>query len=552
MSGGGRRRAAFGNLGLALAATAAVLLVAEAAVRWRLPPPRYHDAPLELDAELGFRGIPGYREISSDEQGEFAFELNAGGWRAAASQPAHGARLLFLGDSFLVGRGLRAEALLPARVEAGLAERGVVADTLNFSAIDYGSAQQLLVFRDVVGRLQPDGVVLAFFTGNDIANNEPALAGATDVGAGDYIRPYLDGPDFLEPVFLHPLRARLRTASWLFATLERRALLLAGRPRFAWLRPFPPPASQAERLRAHRAPREGLEVLRVPDPGSAWQAGWRRTFGLLQAFRREVEEAGARFLVLVIPLEEQVQRGAKMVAFDRASRRAAGVGLDEILDWNLPERRLAGFFADAGIDARLLLPGLRERAASGDNPYARDRHWNALGHEQAAREVIEWWLGERPPAAAPLGEPFPRVPPSGEAPAALDFRVADHARFLGDGWLEWRVDGPDTPGGWRIGPRSMAVLPDAGGALVLRGNADAGLAFPLAIVVEVGGETPYPVQLRQPGRFEIRVPRGAGRQRASRGYRVVLVGQHGPLDAELRIQELGIESVARPGAAPVR
>ncbi len=79
MSRGVRRRAAIGTLALTLAASAMALLVAEGVARWRLPAPRYHDAPLQLDAELGFRGIPGYREDVSDEQGKFVFELNAGG-----------------------------------------------------------------------------------------------------------------------------------------------------------------------------------------------------------------------------------------------------------------------------------------------------------------------------------------------------------------------------------------------------------------------------------------------------------------------------------------
>ncbi len=556
MSRGGRRRAAIGKLALTLAASAMALLVAEGVARWRLPAPRYHDAPLQLDGELGFRGIPGYREQVSDDEGEFVFELNAGGWRGpeafAAPLAAGRVRLAFFGDSFLLGRGLRSEALLPSRVVAGLAGRGVEAEAVNFSAVDYGTGQQLQVFRDVVAELQPDAVVLAFYTGNDIVNNEPALAGSTDVSVGDYIRPYLDGPEFSKPRFLHPVRARLRSVSRLFASLERYALQLAGRPRFAWLRPFPTPASQSDRLSAHRAPREALEVLRSHDPGSPWERGWQRTFGLLSRFRREAETAGARFLVLVIPLEEQVQRGAKMVAFDWASRRTAGIGLDAILDWNLPERRLAEFFAEAGIDARLLAPGLRELAATGATPYARDRHLNPLGHEWGAREVVAWWLGESTPAVSRIGEPVPRLPPAREAPAALDFRSADHARFLGDGWLEWRAEAPGDPGGWRIGPRSLALLPDTGGSVVLRGHASVDVTFPVTIVVEVAGSRPRVLQVREPGAFELRVPRGAGPAREARSYNVVLLGQHGPLDAELRIQELGVESLARPAAERAR
>jgi hypothetical protein len=554
MSPGGRRRAATGNLLIALVASASALLVAEGVARWRLPPPRYHDAPLQLDAALGFRGIPGYRELASDEHGEFWFELNTQGWRgpelSSAAAPGERPRLAFFGDSFLVGRGLRSEALLPLRVSALLAEHGVAADIFNFAAIDYGTAQQLLVFREVAQELRPDAVVLAFYTGNDIVNNEPALAGITDVSVGDPIRPYLDAPEFLHPRFLHPVRARLRSISRLFATLERRALALLARPKFAWLHSVPRLAGQSERLRARRAPREGLEVLRAHEAGSPWEDAWQRTFGLLHAFRREVEAVGARFLVLVIPLEEQVQRSAKTVAFDWASRRQAGVGLDGILDWNLPETRLAKFFDDAGFEARLLLPALRELAAGDATPYARGRHWNALGHERAGEAVARWWLGSKARASASRDSPALLVPAALQAPRVLDFREAEHARYLGDGWLDWRAAAPDEPGGWRIGPRSMVVLPESDGAVVVRGHVAAAASFPLAIVVEIVGQQPRALRLREPGSFELRVPRREAARPEGNGYSVVLLGQHGPIDTPLRIQELSVESAEQPSPHP--
>jgi hypothetical protein len=559
MSRGGLRLAALRNLVLAVTATAVVLLALELAARWRFDPPRYHDAPLELHASLGFRGVPHYSETASDEAGEFPFALNAEGWRGRAlpaNVEAPAARIAFFGDSFLVGRALRDEVLLTNRVGELLAARGVEVETYNFSAIDYGTAQQLLLFRQVAERVAPDAVVLALYTGNDLVNNEPGLAGATDVSAGDYIRPYLEGPDGSERHYLHPVRARLRHASRLFAVLERRLLAFAAtHPRYAWLRPFPAPAAQNERLRLRRAPREGLEVLRAHDPGSPWERAWERTFGLLRAFRREAEAVGARFLVVVIPLEEQVLRSAKMVAFDWASRNVSGVGLGEILDWSLPERRFAEFFAAEGMQAVLLRGPLRQLAEAGTQPYGRDRHLSAAGHARVAQEVAAWWRApaQGAPGAPPVrgaldAAPIDWVPPARDAPLSFDFRDDDHARYLGDGWLEWRPASPDVEGGWRIGPRSMAVVPDRGGDVVLRGHVGDDVVLPTVVTLELAGRGQRALAVEAPGVFELRFarpPRPLRKADTARDYAVVLVGQRGALDAELRVQQLSIEPPRR-------
>ena len=56
-----------------MASVLGAVLLAECAARLLLDVPRYHDAPLELDPELGFRGIPGHVHEVEDELGRFAF-----------------------------------------------------------------------------------------------------------------------------------------------------------------------------------------------------------------------------------------------------------------------------------------------------------------------------------------------------------------------------------------------------------------------------------------------------------------------------------------------
>ncbi len=542
MTRGGRGRTALGLGALVLVGLGVAFGLAEVAVRLVLAPPRFHDAPLEFDPELGFRGVPGYREAGRDDAGPFEFALDAEGWRVpppAPALPQDAPRLVYFGDSFLVGRGLRAAALLPHVAAQRLAERGTPVEASSYAAIDYGTAQQLLAFRALPETPSAAGVVLVVYVGNDLVNNEPALAGRTDVSAGDYVRPYLSPPDWERAEYLHPWRARLRRVSRLFVTLERGMLSLSRQPRFAWLRPFPPRAAVGPRVQRGAAPRASQEVLRDHDPGSGWSRAWERSFGLIETFRDEVRARGGRFLVVVVPMEEQVVRTARTEALAFSVKHAGGAPLADLLDWELPERRFARFFERAGIDAILAREPLRALAAQGVNPYLRDRHLSAAAHALLADRVVAWWLGEPAPEVEPAKRPVWWVPRAREGLSRLDFRTASHERQLGDGWLEW-FDA-EAGGGWRIGPRSLALLHDRGGDVVVTGRAGEDAPLPFAVTVEFAGAGTSGLRVDAPGPFTLRFAPPPTGVRARGEYAVVLVGQHAPLDADVRIESLEIE-----------
>jgi hypothetical protein len=434
-----------GSLALAAAATLGSLLLLEAGSRLLLDPPRYHDQPLEFHPVLGFRGVPGFRREAEDELGPFTFQLNAQGLRGREipppSTPARPgvSRIAFVGDSFLVGQALREEHLVTARTAAALRERGREVEVYNLSAIDWGTGQQILALRRLGRGLAPEAVVLFVYPGNDIVNNSMLLAGRTRASAGDYLRPYLvPEPGGWRIRYLDPFRARLRRHSRLFATLESRVLAVGAERGIRWLQPWPPPIPPAVRLAGGRAPREELEVFRHrDDPGDAWERAWSRSFELLRAFREECDSIGARLLVVVIPSVHQVLRTPKGIRLDLETRILRGLRVDNLLDWNLPENRLAHFFEREGIAAHMLLPALREAAESGATVYTRDEHLGWGGHQVAARPVVAWLLDEEqgPEGEKISGAPVPALPEASEAPSLLDFREQSHVAHLGDGWL---------------------------------------------------------------------------------------------------------------------
>jgi len=560
MSRGGRAR----NVALAVAATTASLLLLEGASRLLLDPPSYHEGPVEFHPALGFRGVPGHHGEVVDELGPFSFQLNSQGLRGreVPAQATPGVlKVAFVGDSFLVGQVLREEHLMTSLTAAALQERGLEAQVYNLSGIDYGTGQQILLLRRLGRQLEPDAVVLFLYPSNDVINNSMALAGRTTVSPGDYIRPYLVPEQAaLRIRYVHPFRAWLRRHSRLFATLERRLLAFGAERQLEWLQPWPPAAGVGERLRLARAPREDFEIFRRHDPGDRWEEAWNTSFALLRAFRDECDASGARLLVVVIPSVHQVERRAKTIALDISTRVVARRSLDRLLDWNLPERRLAAFFQEEGIEARFLLAPLREAAESDSRVYSRDEHLGQLGHEVAARPVVDWLVnpvGEHG-AEKISGRPVRTLPDASKVDSLLDFREQSHLEHLGDGWISWTPQQPGEAWGWMSGPSALVVLPARGGDFVLRGSVPSQARLPIEGYVEILGGLQHPFRLEQAGVFEIRLPRSpAGRveEPSADGYIAAFLvpgetQRAGRIRAGLMVEQIGFEAPSGDDGEP--
>jgi hypothetical protein len=370
----------------------------------------------------------------------------------------------------------------------------------------------------------------------------------TSVSAGDPIRPYLvpDG-SALRVHYLDPIRAVMRAHSRLFSLLERGILASpVGGVR---------PEDLGDRLRQGRAPREDFEIFRRhDDPGDPWARAWEATFSLLRTFRDEVRANGANFLVVVVPHVNQVVRNAKALRLDVETRLARGEALDRLLDWNLPENRLARFFQDEAIDAELLLGPLRLAAAAGERVYGRDEHLAPRGNQVAAERVLaRLALEERgPPGSdrAVPGSPVPVAPEASLAPSLLDFREDRRLPYLGDGWFLWRRAEIGRPGGWLIGPTALAVLPEHPGDLVVRGWVPASAALPILMRIQVLGAWRHRFRITSAGRFELRVPAAVpprGFRGSADGYVAVLLApgethRVGQAPAGLYVEELGFAS----------
>lgn len=230
----------------------------------------------------------------------------------------------------------------------------------NFGGRDYGTAQELLVYRDVADEIDHDAVVLQYFT-NDPENNVDASIDRPrfELRGDDLVLAH--EPESRSGLFIreNPYTRRLHFAfSDTFATyryLYPRVKALVGGD----LDPTPPkPPTGAERRRQ-----------------------FRLTRALIEAIASEAREENATVLVVFTP-----SRGDVNPENPRTYRPADGRPY-----WNAQRKLLRNVAASEGnVELLDLTPTLRDEHQRGNDVYGQvDPHFNEYGQFIAARKIHE-------------------------------------------------------------------------------------------------------------------------------------------------------------------
>ncbi|MCA9771871.1 MAG: SGNH/GDSL hydrolase family protein [Myxococcales bacterium] len=371
------------NVLLLFLATVLALLIAEAALRAAgVSYPQIR----RTHPVFGAAYLPGASGRVRDE-GDAFVEINAEGFRDRShvvAKPAGTYRVAVLGDSFTAGTEVDRDATFPSVVERSLAECGALGgrrpEILNFGCGGYGTAQELLVLREVVWKYAPDLVILAVFTGNDIRNNSKAL------NRVDYIPYYVlrDGALVLDRSFEDApaqRRGRLAVVHLLYAAAQHSRLVQiflraerAARERLGSSDPVPEPE-----------PFPPGPELYAPPADPSWRDAWAVTEALLSEIAGEVSGHGAEFLVVTLSNEIQVHPDAVL-------REAARARLG-LADFFYPDRRIADLGRVRGFPTITLAPEMADVAARdgtyfhGFGPVLGRGHWNEAGHAFAGRAI---------------------------------------------------------------------------------------------------------------------------------------------------------------------
>jgi hypothetical protein len=285
-------------------------------------------------------------------------------------------RILLLGDSFIEAVQVPFEDSLPALLRARLEARGAApVEIVSAGVGGWGTDDELTYLQRYGLRYRPDLVLLAVTLHNDLVDNLAMEYHSFDPQGGLREKPR---EDFPLPVYLsQKLKAWLSSHCYLYRLiyLTRTASHVAS---------------------AARALNSEVVQLLLPEPPPRIALGWSMTEALLSKMERVTDAHGARFAVLLIPIEAQLSREER-----EALLRQEGVSAREI-QIDRPQRVLEAWGARAAAPVIDLLPAFRAwYETHPDELYLPEGHWNEQGHEVAADvaadELIARGLVPAPP-----------------------------------------------------------------------------------------------------------------------------------------------------------
>ena len=365
----------------------------------------------QTDQYAGYAPIPGVEGWFWVENKTYV-RINNHGFRDRdheIEKPANTLRIAVLGDSFAEARQVDMGSAFWAVMERELSGcssfAGKDVEVLNFGVGGYGTASELMTLRHRVWQYSPDVVLLAFTTYNDIADNYPPFKGAEEI-------PYFkfEGDQIvLDDSFKGSKKYRKLSSWWFNAWIalhnSSRFIQLAHHGQFAF-RTRMSHMKELKRIEESKKQREdqseskvpltsssatehfGLEnALYVPPDNVDWNEAWRLTEGMVALLKNEVEQQGAKFLMVSVSTDIQAYP-------DKSVRKARADSLG-VPDLRFPNRQLGLISERNGIDFFDLAKPMQIYAAEtgtflhGFNDQMGSGHWNEIGHKLAGELIAK-------------------------------------------------------------------------------------------------------------------------------------------------------------------
>jgi len=357
------------NILILFATIVVCLFTAEVVLRfvWSGFRPGAHINPLmAYDDTLGWVGKPNYNGQLRESGRNVSCQTNQWGFRDDQPTTLQTAqvkkRLMFLGDSFIMGTGIAKEDRISELIEA----RDSSFISYNFGIFGYSTDQELLVLKKYGPIIKPD-IVLLFFCANDLIYNDSDLGHRIPKG---HYRILSDSslqlgnvpvPKLPEP---NPLSKWMKNNLALVQITDKLISQVSFRQKQRDLRPTADDLGLANT----GSERADLDSLLLFSPSSKISD---LTYYLLREFRDECRRLGAEFILLAIPSNHHWT----------ATREDTPAEILRVLNW----------CADLKIEAVDLFPAFhRDYAENQKTLYLPDKmHWNERGNQIAAEVLYD-------------------------------------------------------------------------------------------------------------------------------------------------------------------
>lgn len=298
------------NLWLVAGSLCFALLLGEAALR--IAGVAYSGSFFQGDTQRGWALRPNtegwligetknYRRINSDGLHDREHAL---------AKPPHTVRIAVLGDSCTEGAEQPIQKVFVSVLGQQLAHCSSLGskqvEVINFGVSGYGTAQELLTLRGQVWKYNPDIVLLAFYAGNDVFNNQRDLNPSSGADQCPYFV-FRDDQLVLDDSFRHSPDLR-KSAMWWQAVRAQivnhsRVVQLFYRVVTAYRQ-----RAAGKQLSAKTTEMQLLDKddqMYLP-PKPKVKEAWRVTEALLAMMNREVRAHGAEFWIVSLWTRKQV------------------------------------------------------------------------------------------------------------------------------------------------------------------------------------------------------------------------------------------------------
>ncbi|NLE67282.1 MAG: hypothetical protein GX608_07660 [Lentisphaerae bacterium] len=350
------------------------LLLAEGLVRVLMPTPfalsevtRF----LEYHERLGQVFIPGKTAIHTVRfESRNKVAINSHGMRnpeVPLKKPAGTRRIALLGDSFASNLPVPQAEVFTEVMDRLLPEDWEI---LNFGVDGYTTLQEWMQFGETVAAFEPDAVMVLFYLRNDLEDNVgysgvPNYRPLARLGADDRLEVY-NVPCPIPP----QLQDTGEKRPWLLITdfhlynLIRKVLFVR------------------EHVLVNAYPEIPLFNTQISEKNAY---AWKLFESILAAFKKDCDQKGVPIVLVNAPTILQVYEEEYWQTV-RESRN-----LQDGHDLGLPSRKLSDICRKLGIPFVDLLPGLKQRADSGEILYFRIfQHWNALGNRRVGEILADY------------------------------------------------------------------------------------------------------------------------------------------------------------------
>jgi hypothetical protein len=387
----------FSRLGLVLLGLLFGLVVLEIGFRilYPDPSPKLVNQGLQFHETYRLAFKPGAAGWNTSLRGEYStyVQINEKGLRGQEypyTKAEDVFRVLVLGDSFTAGLQVEEAETFPKLLETQLNRHSpqLKVEVVNAGVIGYGTDNQLAYFTYEGYKYQPDLVILAFFTGNDLTDN--IWYSLYDLKEGQLVpAPVIHREDNLTPNWAKEgslfknIRNSLYTHSRLYS-VSIELLTLSAIQKTPALAQWLVSLGFVEMTRPLVNYGNLYAFRYLPDEA------WEKTEALIRALNQEVERRGSRLLVVILPDETEVddQRRQEILAsYSNLTKPQTLVGPP-------PSEHLAEILQQDGITYLELLPVLKDNYPKNQTPlyYRYDGHWTPAGHRLAGQAIYEYLI----------------------------------------------------------------------------------------------------------------------------------------------------------------